>query len=96
MPHQEDTTNVAPDAPVPKKVDIPVGFDMVNPIIPGPLKDKLGTGGFGIVYKDPRNPDHRCVKQYKNVAVGEEAHRLMRFAAVDQWARPSDAELMKE
>ena len=96
VPHQEDTTNVAPDAPVPKKVDIPVGFDMVNPIIPGPLKDKLGTGGFGIVYKDPRNPNHRCVKQYKNVAVGEEADRLMRFAAVDQWARPSDAELMKE
>jgi hypothetical protein len=68
---------------------------MINPIIPGPLKDKLGTGGFGIVYRDPRNPDRRCVKQYKNVATGEEAERLMRFAAVDQWARPSDAELMK-
>jgi hypothetical protein len=71
------------------------GFDMVNPTIPGPLKEKLGTGGFGIVYKDPRNPNQRCVKQYKNVAVGEEADRLMRFAAVDQWARPSDAQLMK-
>ncbi len=80
----------------PSHVDTtPVGFDMVNPIIPGPLKEKLGTGGFGIVYKDPRNPDQRCVKQYKNVAIGEEADRLMRFAAVDQWARPSDAELMK-
>jgi len=74
---------------------IAIGHDMVNPIIPGPLKEKLGTGGFGIVYKDPRNPVQRCVKQYKNVALGEEADRLMRFAAVDQWARPSDAELMK-
>lgn len=72
-----------------------VGYDMVNPVLPGPLKDKLGTGGFGIVFKDPRNPSQRCVKQYKNVAVGEEADRLMRFAAVDQWARPSDAKLMK-
>ena len=77
------------------KSDIPVGYDMVNPVIPGPLKEKLGTGGFGIVYKDPRNPDRRCIKQYKNVALGEEADRLMRFAAIDQWARPSDAELMK-
>lgn len=68
---------------------------MVNPVIPGPLKDKLGTGGFGVVYRDPRNPSQRCVKQYKNVAIGEEADRLMRFAAVDQWARPSDAKLMK-
>jgi len=72
-----------------------VGVDMVNPVVPGPLKEKLGTGGFGIVYKDPRNPAQRCVKQYKTAVVGEEADRLMRFAAVDQWARPSDAELMK-
>lgn len=94
----EDADNTLPVVPItsaPTSASIPVGFDMVNPIIPGPLKEKLGTGGFGIVYKDPRNPDERCVKQYKNVAVGEEADRLMRFAAVDQWARPSDAELMK-
>lgn len=91
----EKEPSVAPVVSTPSKTSIPVGFDMVNPTIPGPLKEKLGTGGFGIVYKDPRNPDQRCVKQYKNVAIGEEADRLMRFAAVDQWARPSDAELMK-
>lgn len=88
-----------PDSPrknlAPLEDSLSVGFDMVNPVIPGPLKDKLGTGGFGVVYKDPRNPSQRCIKQYKNVAIGEEADRLMRFAAVDQWARPSDAKLMK-
>jgi len=77
------------------RVTTTIGVDMVNPIVPGPLKEKLGTGGFGIVYKDPRNPAQRCVKQYKTPVIGEEADRLMRFAAVDQWARPSDAELMK-
>ena len=80
---------------IPSAISTAVGVDMVNPVVPGPLKEKLGTGGFGIVYKDPRNPAQRCVKQYKTAVVGEEADRLMRFAAVDQWARPSDAELMK-
>jgi hypothetical protein len=97
----DDQTSPAPEntpaipSASPASEPVAIGFDMVNPTIPGPLKEKLGTGGFGIVYKDPRNPDQRCVKQYKNVAIGEEADRLMRFAAVDQWARPSDAELMK-
>lgn len=80
---------------IPSAISTAVGVDMVNPVVPGPLKEKLGTGGFGIVYKDPRNPAQRCVKKYKTAVVGEEADRLMRFAAVDQWARPSDAELMK-
>ena len=92
-PAPENTPAIPSASPASEPVAI--GFDMVNPTIPGPLKEKLGTGGFGIVYKDPRTPDQRCVKQYKNVAIGEEADRLMRFAAVDQWARPSDAELMK-
>ena len=83
------------DSTTPRAITTTIGVDMVNPIVPGPLKEKLGTGGFGIVYKDPRNPAQRCVKQYKTAVVGEEADRLMRFAAVDQWARPSDAELMK-
>ena len=92
-----NTTDAASgiDSTTPRAMSTSIGVDMVNPIVPGPLKEKLGTGGFGIVYKDPRNPVQRCVKQYKTAVVGEEADRLMRFAAVDQWARPSDAELMK-
>ena len=90
------STNASGSEPAnPHAVAATIGVDMVNPIVPGPLKEKIGTGGFGIVYKDPRNPSQRCVKQYKTAVVGEEADRLMRFAAVDQWARPSDAELMK-
>lgn len=92
-----NTSDVASgiDSTTPLAIAAAIGVDMVNPIVPGPLKEKLGTGGFGIVYKDPRNPAQRCVKQYKTAVIGEEADRLMRFAAVDQWARPSDAELMK-
>lgn len=82
-------------APTPASITN-IGLGRINPVIPGPLKDKLGTGGFGIVYRDPRNPARRCVKKYKNVAVGEEAERLTRLASIDQWARPSDAELIKE
>ena len=62
---------------------------------PAPLTDRLGKGGFGSVYRDPRDPSARCIKIYARPLKGDQASELRRLASVEEWARPSDAAAFK-
>jgi hypothetical protein len=71
-------------------------LEMINPVIPGPLQSKIGSGGFGVVYRDPRNSMQRCIKKYGDPLREQSAERIVHLANIDKWARPSDASLLKE
>lgn len=70
-------------------------LEMINSIIPGPLQEKIGSGGFGTVYRDPRNPAQRCIKKYADPLRAQNAQRLVHLANINKWARPSDSTLLK-
>ena len=63
--------------------------------LPTPLKDQIGKGGFALIFRDPRNPRHTCIKRLNTPVVGDRAAQLRKLSEVDLWARPSEAGLLK-
>lgn len=50
---------------------------------------EMGSGRFGVLYSDPRDP-LRCIKKLRNPLHGREAENLNRLVDLTRWARPSD------
>ena len=50
---------------------------------------EMGSGKFGVLYSDPRDP-LRCIKKLKTPLRGREAESLNRLVDLTRWARPSD------
>lgn len=50
---------------------------------------EMGSGRFGVLYSDPRDP-LRCIKKLKTPLRGLEAEKLNRLVDLARWARPSD------
>ncbi|MEY4081109.1 MAG: hypothetical protein RL430_1539 [Actinomycetota bacterium] len=63
---------------------------------PSPLKEQIGRGGFATVFRDPRNPKITCIKQFKDPVIGNKVAQLQQLAGLDTWARPSEAQHIKE
>ena len=53
------------------------------------VSDKISTGGFGVLYNDPRDR-LQCIKVLKKPLTGDAARSLHRLVDIVHWTRPSD------
>lgn len=68
------------------------GAPVLTPSFPNPGA-KVGQGGVGTVYVDPRSPGW-YLKRFKQPLKGADAAALLRLIGVSEWARPSDHDLL--
>ncbi|WP_373070458.1 hypothetical protein, partial [Gemmatimonas sp.] len=53
------------------------------------VSGKISTGGFGVLYNDPRDR-LQCIKVLKKPLTGDSARSLHRLVDIVHWTRPSD------
>ncbi len=51
--------------------------------------DRVGSGGFSEIFKDPDHPE-RLIKVFKFPLIGADAERFHRLVDIRDWVRPSD------
>jgi hypothetical protein len=64
-------------------------IDSSGPLPPLNRSQRVGSGGFSEIFRDPAHPD-RLIKVFNYPLIGSDADRFQRLVDINDWVRPSD------